>query len=160
MMQTHILFWGALLSFLPISELRGAIPFLLANKATVPFAYLYCVVLNALVAPIAYIFLSSVHKLLERIPAYHDFFARFVEKTRNKVKPEVDKFGFLGLMIFVAIPLPMTGAWSGTLGAWILGMDRKKSILSVAAGVAIAGLIVTAVAWSGIGALNFLLKKV
>lgn len=159
-MQTSILFWGALLSILPISELRGAIPFLLANKVPLLFTFLYCTALNALVAPIAYIFLSSVHKLLDRLAWYHDFFVRFVEKARLRVKPEVDKYGFWGLMIFVAIPLPMTGAWSGTLGAWVLGMDRKKSILCVGAGVVIAGVVVTAVAWSGIGAFNFLLKKI
>jgi len=159
-METHVLFWGAFLSVLPISELRGAIPYLLANRTPILFTYLYCTVLNALVAPIVYIFLSSVHKLLYRIDFYRNFFERFVEKTRTKVKPEVDKYGFWGLMVFVAIPLPVTGAYSGTLGAWILGMDKKKSILCVAAGVAIAGLVVTLVAWSGIGALEFLLKKI
>lgn len=159
-MEIHILIWGALLSMLPISELRGAIPFLLANKAPVLFAFLYCTAFNALVAPIAYIFLASVHKLLYRIKWYHDFFEKFVENARHKVKKEVDKYGFWGLMVFVAIPLPMTGAYSGVLGAWILGMDKKKSILCVIAGVFIAGVVVTIVAWSGIGALNFLLKKV
>lgn len=133
---------------------------MLANKVPVLFAFLYCTAFNALVAPIAYIFLASVHKLLYRITWYHDFFERFVEKARHKVKKEVDKYGFWGLMVFVAIPLPITGAYSGTLGAWILGMDKKKSILCVAAGVVIAGCIVTAVAWSGIEAFNFLLKKV
>lgn len=133
---------------------------MLANKAPVLFAFLYCTALNALVAPIVYIFLSSVHKLLYRITWYRNFFERFVEKTRRKVKKEIDKYGFWGLMIFVAIPLPMTGAYSGALGAWILGMDTKRSILSVAAGVLIAGVVVTAVAWFGIGAFSFLLKKV
>ena len=159
-MEPHILIWGALLSMLPISELRGAIPFLLANKAPVLFAFLYCTAFNALVAPIAYLFLASVHKLLDRLEWYHNFFERFVEKARHKVQKEVDKYGFLGLMVFVAIPLPITGAYSGTLGAWILGMDKKKSILCVAAGVVIAGIIVTTVAVSGISAFNFLLKKV
>jgi uncharacterized membrane protein len=159
-MEPHILFWGAILSVLPISELRGSIPFLLANKTPLLFTFLYCTALNALVAPIAYLFLASVHRLLYRIGWYRSFFERFVEKARTKVKKEVDKYGFWGLMIFVAIPLPMTGAWSGALGAWILGMDMKKSILSVAAGVLIAGMVVTIVAWSGIGAFNFFLKKV
>lgn len=159
-METHILIWGALLSILPISELRGSIPYLLANKAPLAFTFIYCTTLNALVAPIVYIFLSSVHKLFYRMGWYRNLFERFVEKTRSKVKKEVDKYGFLGLMIFVAIPLPVTGAYSGTLGAWILGMDKKKSILCVAAGVFIAGIIVTTISWFGIGALSFLLKKV
>ena len=145
---------------LPISELRGAIPFMLANKMPVLFTYLYCTAFNALVAPLAYLFLASVHKIFYRIVWYRNFFERFVEKARHKVQKEVDKYGFLGLLVFVAIPLPITGAYSGTLGAWILGMDKKKTMLCVAGGVLISGLIVTAVAVSGIGALNFLLKKV
>lgn len=157
-MELHTLLWGALLSVFPISELRGAIPFMLANNIPVVFAYFYCVALNALVAPLVYIFLSTVHKILYKIYWYRTFFEGFVEKARHRVQKEVDKYGFWGLMVFVAIPLPITGAYSGTLGAWILGMNRKKSMLAVAAGVCISGIIVTTVAWFGIAALSLFLK--
>ena len=76
------------------------------------------------------------------------------------VKPNGDKYGYWGLAIFVSIPLPFTGAWTGALGAWILGMDRKRSMLVVAAGVLMAGVIVTLVVGLGVGALSFLIKKV
>ena len=72
----------------------------------------------------------------------------------------VERYGYLGIMLFVAIPLPITGAWTGTLGAWILGMDRRKSILAVAAGVVIAGVIVSLVVGLGIGALSIFTKSV
>jgi len=58
------------------------------------------------------------------------------------------------------LPLPVTGAWTGTLGAWILGMDRKKTMLAVGAGVAIAGIIVSAVIGLGIGTLSIFVKRV
>jgi uncharacterized membrane protein len=159
-MEAHILAWGAALSFLPISELRGGIPFLVANGAAIPFAFAYCTILNALVAPVAFIFLATFHKLFLHMSWYRNLFERFVDRARDKVKKEVDKYGYWGLMVFVAIPLPVTGAWTGALGAWILGMERKKAIPVIAAGVLIAGIIVTAVVWSGAQAFSFLIKQV
>jgi len=158
-MEPNILFWGAALSFLPISELRGAIPFLVANGAQLPFAFAYCTILNALVAPVAFVFLATFHKLFLHMNWYKNLFERFVDRAREKVKKEVDKYGYLGLLVFVAIPLPVTGAWTGALGAWILGMERKKAIPAIAAGVLIAGIIVSAVVWSGMSAFSFLIKK-
>jgi len=63
-------------------------------------------------------------------------------------------------MVFVAIPLPITGAWTGTLGAWILGMGKRRSMLAVAAGVAIAGIIVSLVVGLGVEALSIFVKSV
>jgi|GEM_PF-3812958 len=63
-------------------------------------------------------------------------FDKTVVRTRAKLAPKVATLGFFGVMLFVGIPLPVTGAWTGTLGAWVLGLDRKKSILAVSAGVA------------------------
>jgi len=142
----------------PISELRGGLPFALANDIPLPLAYLICVVANALVAPLVYLFLSSLHKLLERWKPYRKLFERIVERSRRKVHAKVEKYGYAGLILFVAIPLPITGAYTGTLGAWILGMDRRKTILAVFAGVIIAGIIVATVFSLGIRALYFFLK--
>ena len=146
------------LCLLPISELRGGLPFALRNDVTLPVAYLICVGANALVAPLVYLFLSSLHKLLERWRPYRRFFEHIVERSRRKVHAKVEKYGYAGLILFVAIPLPITGAYTGTLGAWILGMDRRKTILAVFAGVIIAGVVVAAVYTLGIKALYFFLK--
>lgn len=137
-METSTLLLTALLAFLPISELRGAIPYAVARGVDLLTAALVGTALNALVPLIAYIFLSTVHKLLYRIAAYKNFFDRFVEKARKKVHEKVEKYGYWGLLVFVAIPLPVTGAWTGTLGAWILGMERKKAILAIVGGVVVA----------------------
>jgi uncharacterized membrane protein len=147
------------LSFLPISELRGAIPFAVARGIPLFEAALIAVVCNALVGPVAFVFLETFHKLLYRWAFYAGIFDRFVAKARVKVHASVEKYGYLGIMVFVAIPLPMTGAWTGTLGAWILGMDRRKTMLAVAAGVAIAGIIVSFVVGMGIGALSIFTKS-
>lgn len=155
-----VYFWTAFLSFLPISELRGAIPFAMAQGIPWYTAYLLAVFLNALVAPVCWLFLSTLHKLFLKMAWYRKFFNRFVERARNKLSGQVEKWGWLGIAIFVAIPLPMTGAWTGTLGAWVLGLSKRRTLLAVVIGVVAAGAIVTAVTLLGIQALSLFIKKV
>ncbi|HUX12722.1 MAG TPA: small multi-drug export protein [Spirochaetia bacterium] len=157
-MTLHIFIWSGLLALLPISELRGAIPYALANGIPVVVSFLYCTALNALVAPIVYLFLSTIHRLLYRIAGYRRLFDRIIERARSKMQEKVERYGYVGVMLFVAIPLPVTGAYTGTLGAWILGLDRRKTFLAVAAGVCIAGVIVTTVSVLGIKALSIFVK--
>jgi uncharacterized membrane protein len=154
-----ILLWTALLSFLPISELRGGIPFAIANGIPWFWAYPFAVALNALVAPACWVFLSTLHKLFLKMGWYKNFFDRFVERARIKLARGVGKWGWLGVAAFVAIPLPATGAWTGTLGAWVLGLSKGKTLMAVILGVCVAGLIVTAVVVLGIGALAFFIKR-
>jgi uncharacterized membrane protein len=160
-----ILLITALLSFMPISELRGAIPFAMANGIPWYWAYLYCVVLNALVAPVCWIFLATVHKLLygesedKGFRWYKNFFNHIVEKARNKLSVSLEKWGWIGIALFVAVPLPITGAWTGTLGAWILGVSKKRTMAAVILGVVAAGVIVTVVVFFGISAASLFIKK-
>jgi len=159
MSEISVYIWIAFLSFLPISELRGAIPFAIAHNVPWYAAYAIAVLLNALVAPACWLFLSTLHKLLLRMAWYKRFFERFIERARNKLRGGVERWGWLGVAAFVAIPLPLTGAWTGTLGAWVLGLSRRKTLLAVVVGVLVSGAIVTAVVMLGIGALNLFIKK-
>jgi uncharacterized membrane protein len=152
--------WIAFLSFLPISELRGAIPFAIANNVPWYIAYPVAALLNALVAPACWIFLSTLHKLFLKMNWYKRFFARFVERARSKLAGKVERWGWPGVAVFVAIPLPLTGAWTGTLGAWVLGLSRRKTMLAVVLGVLVSGAIVTAVVMLGIQALGLFVKRV
>jgi uncharacterized membrane protein len=148
----------ALLSFLPVSELRGAIPFAVANGVPWYTAYPYAAALNALVAPACWIFLSTLHKLFLRIGCYEKLFNRFVGRAREKLRAGVEKWGWIGIALFVAVPLPITGAWTGTLGAWMLGLSKRRTMLAVRLGVIGAGAIVTAVTILGIQALELFIK--
>ncbi len=159
-MSVEILSWTALLSVVPISELRGAIPFAVANGISPVTAYFFAVFFNALVGPIVFIFLNSFHKLFSRMSWYNRIFESFVDRTRLKVEDKINRFGYLGVALFVAIPLPITGAWTGTLGAWIFGLQKRKTILAVILGVSISGLIVSLITFFGVEALSFLVKKV
>jgi uncharacterized membrane protein len=154
-----VVFWTSFLSFLPISELRGAIPFAVANGVPWYIAYPYAAALNALVAPVCWIFLSTLHKLFLKMAWYEQFFNRFVERAREKLRGGVEKWGWIGIAVFVAVPLPITGAWTGTLGAWVLGIDKRRTMIAVILGVFCAGAIVSAVTILGIQALSFFIKR-
>ena len=80
-----------------------------------------------------------------KIKIYEKLFNIYLNKTRKKIdkfEKTYSTYGFLALTIFVAIPLPATGAWTGCLIAWLLGLERKRSILAISLGVFIAGLLV------------------
>jgi uncharacterized membrane protein len=153
-------FWIAFLFFFPISELRGAIPFAIANNVPWYAAYVMAVFFNILVAPACWIFFLSLHRLFLKMNWYKRLFDRFVERARRRLHDNVERWGWLGITLFVAVPLPVTGAWTGTLGSWVLGLSRRKTMIAVALGVIIAGVIVTAVVLLGAQAFNLFIKKV
>ncbi len=150
---------AVVLSLLPISELRGAIPWALARGMPWPGAYALCVGANALVAPLAWLFLNSLHRLFLKMAWYSTVFARFVAKTQKKIGPQVERWGWLGIAVFIAIPLPITGAWTGSLGAWLLGLGKRKTFLAASLGVIVAGIIVSLVAMLGLSAFSVFLGR-
>jgi uncharacterized membrane protein len=149
---------SVLLCLLPISELRGGLPYALARGMAPWQAYLLCVAANGLVGPLVFLFLSTVHGFFIQISWYNRIFEKLVARSRRRVHEKVEKYGYAGLIVFVAIPLPITGAYTGALGAWVLGMEAKKSFASVFAGVIIAGAVVTAVYQLGVQALYIFIK--
>ncbi len=158
-MPSNPLLYAFILSLLPISELRGGIPYAVANDIPLVTAYVLCVVSNILVIPIVYLFLETLHKQFYKIRFYKVLFDKWVERTRRKAEKNVAKYGYWGVMLFVAIPLPVTGAYTGTLAAWILKLDAKKSFWYLAGGVLIAGIIVSIATVSGIKAFQIFMKR-
>lgn len=158
--MTATFFWTAFLTLLPIAELRGGIPYAIANGMNPFIAYFYCVVLNACIGPLLYFFLSTLHKVFYKWEWYKALFDRLVIRARLKLHDKVERYGYLGIALFVAVPLPVTGAYTGTLGAWVIGLDRKKTYLAVLLGVAIAGIVVSAIWLSGTHVFSFFIKEV
>ncbi|MDR2182025.1 MAG: small multi-drug export protein [Treponema sp.] len=195
--------WTAFFSLLPVSELRGGIPFAMVSGVKWYFAWPFAAAVNSLAAPLCWVFLSTIHRLLYgKISAqangepprgeapvtarplnageesgrknaafgaaeytggfrwYRSLFDRFVENARAKLRNGTEKWGALGIALFVAIPLPMTGAWTGTIGAWVLGLPKRKTLPAVILGVIAAGALVTAAMFFGIGALRIFVKAV
>ena len=136
-----------ILSFLPISELRGGLPFAIvySNQHNIPISFVFLLVLlvNILAIFFVFYFLDNVHDyLMKNLTFYKKFFDSYLKKIRikaDKLEKKYSTLGFLALTIFVAIPLPGTGAWTGSIISWLLKLDRKKSILSISLGVIIAG---------------------
>ncbi|MEM0231284.1 MAG: small multi-drug export protein [Candidatus Woesearchaeota archaeon] len=149
-----------ILSMLPISEVRGGIPLAICSGSGWLEAFLICTAFNILIIFPLFFFLDYLNNILLKIKWYEHFFNRQLNSARRKVQPSVKKYGWLGLILFVGIPLPFTGAYTGTLAAWALGMERKKAILSISLGVLMAGVIVTIVTLSGISWLRFFIKNV
>jgi len=152
--------WSIIWSILPISELRGGIPYAIANDVNPFLAYFICVGANILAFPIVFLFLEFLHPLFLKVGIYQKLFDKFVLKTRRKLDAKIKKYGFWGLMLFVMIPLPVTGAYTGSLAAWLFNIPKKKAFISVVLGVIISGIIVTIISLSGMEAFNFLIKKV
>ena len=88
------------------------------------------------------LFLNPVKRIFEKLPVFRGFF-QFLSKKAERNKKLIEKYEELGLMLFVAIPLPVTGAWTGSLVAVLMGLKTVKSFLFITAGVFIAGIIVT-----------------
>ncbi len=151
------LIYAIILTILPISELRGGLPLAIiyANQNNIPIFLIFplIVMLNILVIFFVFYFLDNIHHILLNIKIYKRFFDAYIERFQKKVDKFEKKYstmGFLALMLFVAVPLPVTGVWSGCLLSWILDLDRKKSILSISIGVIIAAILVL------LGTLGFL----
>jgi len=128
-----------LVSLVPVIELRGSIPWALGLKVAPPlYVFLICVALNLLVIPITFIGLDLLAPpLIRRSKRVASVFAWFLRRGHGR------KWGLVGLAAFVAIPLPATGAYTGALIAYLLGMKRGQAALAIALGVVIAGIIVT-----------------
>ena len=130
---------------LPISEVRGAIPLAIGVYGFSPMqAYLLSVFGNLLPIIPLLLFLGPVSDYLRRFTIGDKFFTWLFARTRRKYIQDHENFGLTALAIFVAIPLPMTGAWTGCLVAFLLGFRFWHAFAANAAGVIIAGIIVTA----------------
>jgi uncharacterized membrane protein len=132
-----------IISALPVVELRGALPVAI-NVFHMPWYWAFClaVVGNMLPVPILLLFFESLARIVSKVEIGRKLVDWVFRHTRRHEKI-IQKYEWLGLMLFVAIPLPMTGAWTGAIIAFILGMRFTYAFLSILCGVIIAGAIVT-----------------
>jgi len=137
------------ISMVPIVELRGAVPIATAYHAadpsfSLPLAYVLIAIGNMLPVPFIFFFARKVLEWGKDKPVIGKFFTFCLEKGEKGGKKLTEKAGrgtFVALMLFVGIPLPGTGAWTGTLAASILDMDFKETVAAVMLGVLLAGII-------------------
>ena len=139
-----------LLAALPISELRGAIPAGFAFGFSPLKSFYIAFIGNVIPVIPLLLFLKPVSEFLRKMPVLSKFFNWLFERTKRRADL-VEKYEFLGLMLFVAIPLPITGAWTGCVAATLFKIRLRYAILAITLGVCIAAVIVTSVFFLGKG---------
>ena len=145
-----------LISMVPVVELRGAIPIGVAAGVEPWVACLLSMVGNLLPIPFILLFIRKIFEWMRR----YDRLRPIVEKLEMRAagkNDRVKKYEFWGLFLFVAIPLPGTGAWTGSLIAALMEMRLKRALPSIALGVITAGIVVTLVIVLGLEAFSFFL---
>ncbi len=131
-------------SMLPLIELRGGLIVAWLLKVDFVKAFAICFFANIIPIPFILIFIKKIFAIMRKIsPNGLGKIVDWLEKKREKGRDKIEKYGVWGLLIFVAIPLPGTGGWTGALIAALLDMDIKKSFAVISIGVLIAGIIMS-----------------
>ena len=151
-MDIHNLISIVLLTLLPTLELRASIPFgILFAKLPPLEVFIVAVVVNILLGLALFLLLDYLVRFFTRVQLIKDIYSRIVARTQSRVEPYVERFGTIGIALFIAIPLPGSGVWTGALAAYLLGMKFKKFVVADIIGVLIAAIVVTALS---LGLLN------
>ena len=148
-----------LISMVPLLELRGAIPYAVGFGLPLIPSYIIAVIGNMIPVPFIFLFARRILEWGKDKPLIGGFFTWCLEKGERggcKLEEKAGRGLYVALLLFVGIPLPGTGAWTGTLAASFLNMDFKKSVLCVMAGVILAGVIMLAASLGVFGAISFL----
>ncbi len=169
-MKNKLILIVFLCSMIPIIELRGAIPlgagiseiawvsdvFNITEGESLPWwlNYITCVIGNMLPVPFILLFIKKILEWMKRGPKFFSKIALWLERKADKHSAKVQQSQSVGLMLFVGIPLPGTGAWTGSLIAALLGIRLKYSLPSIFAGVLLAGAIMTLASYGLVGFLN------
>jgi len=140
----EVLLKAVLLSILPISELRGGIPLAIGLGVSPLKSFIFCILANIIIVIIFYFILNYLHRYLVKIKFYSRVIESSILRSRKKLEHRIGtRWEYIFLCLFVAVPLPLTGGYSGMLIAWFFELNKKKSIIAVSLGVLIAGIIVT-----------------
>ena len=135
---------AVILSMLPISEVRGGLPYALATGIDFSTAFIFTILANILIIPIFFIFLDNLHHHFLKIKPYNYLFNKWIIRTRKKIEHRIGtKWELPTLFLFVAIPFPLTGAYTGVLAAWLFKINRLKAIFTISFGVFIAATIMS-----------------
>ena len=134
--------WTFLISLSPFGEARAGIPYGELNGLPIMLVFLVGLVANLLVFPIFYKAIELANKHLWINPLYKRTSLYLALRARSKTQSVIKKYGAWGLMVFVMIPLPVTGAYIGTIAAFIFGISYQKSLLAISIGITLSSIMV------------------
>jgi uncharacterized membrane protein len=156
---SHAILWIILLTLTPTLELRASIPYAIIAEDMSPWlAGTLGILANFALAPLVWLFVDKVMFLFLKVGWIKRIYERVAEKNVAKLKPKVDKYGIFGLALFIGVPFPGTGVYSGCLAAWLLKFRFRDYLLASLLGCVIAGVAVTVVVGSGSEAFHFFVK--
>ena len=158
-MTAKVLLWVILLTFTPTLELRASIPYaILVAKWPAVSAAVVATLANTALAPVVWVFVQRIMPIFLKVAWIERLYTRVVERNAAKLQAKVDRYGVLGLALFIGVPLPGTGVYSGCLAAWALNFRFRDYLLASFLGCMLAALAVTAVVASGNEVFHFLYK--
>ncbi|MBI2576182.1 small multi-drug export protein [Candidatus Woesearchaeota archaeon] len=149
------------ITFLPFLELRASIPYgLVATKLHWSVVLIIAAGANIILGILLYLAIGNIVSFAQKNRFLDSWYRQYVERTQRRIKPLVDKYGEWALAVFIGIPLPGTGVYSGALAGYLLGMPFRKFLIAAIAGVVIAGVLVVVVSLTGIEAFRVFIKPV
>lgn len=144
------------ISLIPFVELRGSIPVgIFIYNMEWWYVFPLAVAGNILPVPVILRHLSKVERWLRKYKRWDNFFTKLYARTRKRADEKIKKYEAIGIMFFVAIPLPFTGAWTGSLIAYLFDIRFKRAFIVIVLGVIIAGIIVTMICLFASGLLGY-----
>ena len=141
-----------LVTLIPALELRASIPYGILGKEawgitpglmSWPVVVLVCVIANIVLGMGVFFVLAPILHWFERFTWFRRYFEPILLRTQTRLKPYVEKYGEIGVALFIGVPLPGSGVYTGALGAFLLGLDRRKFAVANVIGVIIAATAVT-----------------
>ena len=139
-----------IISMIPILELRGGLLAASLLKISAAKALPICIVGNIIPIPFILLFIRQIFKLMKKTKIFHGLIERLEKRAMGK-SDQIKRYEFLGLLLFVGVPLPGTGAWTGSLIASLLEVDIKKSSVAIFCGLIMATVIMYVVSYGIVG---------
>lgn len=135
------------ITLIPALELRASIPygiFMMADSVSWPITVLICTIANIILGWLVFWVMAPVFNIIRKWGWFDRTIWPILEKTQHKIHPHVEKYGELGVAVFIGIPLPGSGVYTGAFGSYLLGLDKRKFAVANVIGVLIAATAVTA----------------
>ncbi len=136
-----------ILAMSPVVESRGAVPYGVLAGIDPSIVVLLSIAGNMLPVPFLLLTLSKIEQLIITRPEgsrIRTLYLRYIGNLRSRAKEKIDRYGFFGVMLFVAVPVPGSGAWTGSLVAHLFGLEKKKALVAIMFGAVEAALIIYA----------------
>jgi uncharacterized membrane protein len=141
MIKAYLLsFW---LSMLPITELRATVPWIIYSyEEQWPLLVIVAILGNIVPAILLLYGLSYVDKaVMKKTNIVTRLYNKVLQRTRLKTQVKIQRYGYVALLLFVAIPFPGTGVWTGSIGAWLFGLPKRQSLIAVSLGAVLSAII-------------------